>query len=270
MSDKPKKSFLRSLWDEVIRPWGEAILFAWAITTFLISMVGVDGNSMLPNLRWGERVVIPKYETWLHRLGYGSFQRGDILVVKPPLDSPGSQVPVPILGPLFGMKYRPFFIKRLVGLPGDKIRVSAGEVFVNGEKVNQAGITDFWQAQGCWDTDSEEANHAAARANAQGIRTLTQEEITVPAGEYFVMGDNRSPRGSEDSRIMGTVPLKDIAGRAALIVWPVVRKSETKFECGVVATTREEEHDRAILSGKTELNLRLLHPLPGLQELSTK
>lgn len=259
MSDKPKKSFLRSLWDDIIRPWGEAILFAWVITTFLISMVGVDGNSMLPNLRWGERVVIPKYETWLHRFGYGSFQRGDILVVKPPLDSPGSQMS------FLGLwTYRPFFIKRVVGLPGDKVRVSKGEVFVNGEKLNQAGITDYWQTQGCWDTDSKEANYAAARQNAQGESTLTEEEITVPAGEYFVMGDNRSPGGSEDSRIMGTVPLKDIAGRAALVVWPFVRKAEAKWDC---ASSPTKGKDGAELTGATQLNIRLLQRPEGFKAL---
>lgn len=262
MSNKPKKSFMRSLWDDVIRPWGEAILFAWVITTFLVSMVGVDGNSMMPNLRWGERVVIPKYESWLHRFGVGDFQRGDILVVKPPLDSPGSQMS------FLGLwNYRPFFIKRLVAVPGDKVRVSAGEVFVNGKQVDQSSITTFWQQQGCWDTQTEEANHAAALRNAQNQQTTLTEEITVPEGQYFVMGDNRSPGGSEDSRIMGTIPMKDIAGRAALIVWPFIRKADAKFDCNATAVSREAEKNRVQLSGDWQLNLRLLQRPDGFKAI---
>jgi signal peptidase I len=53
----------------------------------------------------------------------------------------------------------------------------------------------------------------------------------VPAGQYYLMGDNRSPEGSYDSRALGPVPLRDVAGRAALSVWPLVRWANTTYDC---------------------------------------
>ena len=57
-------------------------MFAVVITQFVATLVGVDGNSMLPGLRNRERVFVPKYETWLHKAGVGNFKRGDIVEVK--------------------------------------------------------------------------------------------------------------------------------------------------------------------------------------------
>ena len=71
--------------------WLEPLVLAVAVTQFGVTLVGVDGASMMPNLRHHERLLIPKYETWLHKLGVGEFRRGDILVFKPPthdLDRP--------------------------------------------------------------------------------------------------------------------------------------------------------------------------------------
>lgn len=80
---KAKPSFLQRLWRELLEP----IVFAVVITQFIATLVGVDGVSMMPNLRHHERVLVPKYETWLHKAGIGDFSRGDILVFKPPAEA---------------------------------------------------------------------------------------------------------------------------------------------------------------------------------------
>ncbi|WP_216328704.1 signal peptidase I [Deinococcus aestuarii] len=233
---------LRKLWKEVLEP----IVFAVVITQFLATLVGVDGVSMMPNLRDHERVFVPKYETWLHKAGVGSFQRGDILIFKPPREAAAE---IPNLNrSAFGLwSYRPFLIKRLIGLPGDRVRVSGGEVFVNGVRLDQSWTTDYWREQGCWDTQSDLANNAFS--SAAGFLP-DQPEITVPAGQYFVMGDNRTAGGSEDSRLFGPVPLRDLAGRAAAVVWPIMRKTNAGYDCssGQVAS----------LSGESVLNWRVL------------
>ncbi|MFC6658924.1 signal peptidase I, partial [Deinococcus multiflagellatus] len=224
--DKPALSPLQKLWKEVLEP----IVFAVVITQFVATLVGVDGVSMMPNLRDRERVFVPKYETWLHKAGIGEFKRGDILIFKPPREASAKIENLTKAAPLNLWTYRPFLIKRLIGLPGDKIRIQGGEVSVNGVKLDSGWTTDFWKAQGCWDTESPVANLAQSsrigeRGFMQSVNVVQdQEEFTVPAGHYYVMGDNRTATGSEDSRIVGPVPRRDVAGRAAAVVWPIMRK----------------------------------------------
>ncbi|WP_420595379.1 signal peptidase I [Deinococcus sp.] len=238
--NKPPNAFQR-LWKELLEP----IVFAVVITQFIATLVGVDGVSMMPNLRHHERVFLPKYETWLHKAGIGDFQRGDILVFKPPAAAETRS--------FFGLwNYRPFLIKRLTGLPGDKIRVEKGIVFVNDKRLSNNYTADYWQAQGCWDTTSAIANQA--QSNQKNIVT-DQKEFTVPAGQYFVMGDNRTENGSEDSRLFGPVPLRDIAGRAAAVIWPIMRQENAKYNCAIVAG---DPSTFVTNSGKSVLNWRIL------------
>ena len=233
---------LAKLWKEVLEP----IVFAVVITQFLATLVGVDGVSMMPNLRDRERVFVPKYETWLHKAGVGDFSRGDIVIFKPPREA-AAKAPN-LTKSAFGLwSYRPFLIKRLIGLPGDRVRVEEGEVFVNGQKLDSSWTTAYWQEQGCWDTESDLANNAASAA--AGI-IADQPEVTVPEGHYFVMGDNRTAGGSEDSRLFGPVPQRDIAGRAAAVVWPIMRKENVKYDCAAGGVGE--------FSGESVLNWRLL------------
>ncbi|GBF05001.1 peptidase S26A, signal peptidase I [Deinococcus aerius] len=250
---RPAPGPLGKLWKEVLEP----IVFAVVITQFVATLVGVDGVSMMPNLRDHERVFVPKYETWLHKAGVGNFQRGDILIFKPPREAAAQAAN--LTKSAFGLwNYRPFLIKRLIGLPGDRVKVEGGEVFVNGVKLDESWTTDYWREQGCWDTQSDLANNASS----SGIGVLPdQPEISVPAGHYFVMGDNRTAGGSEDSRLFGPVPLRDIAGRAAAVVWPIMRKANARYDCssGRVAD----------FSGPNVLNWRVLERPEAFAELKT-
>lgn len=242
---------LQKLWKEVLEP----IVFAVVITQFVATLVGVDGNSMMPGLRNRERVLVPKYETWIHKAGIGDFARGDILIFKPPAEA-ARQIPNLNKSAMGLWNYRPFLIKRLIGLPGDKVSISGGEVTVNGVKLDQSWTTDYWREQGCWDTQSDLAN--AAASPRAGVIAPAQE-VTVPPHHYFMMGDNRTANGSEDSRMFGVVPMRDIAGRAAAVVWPIMRKANMKYDCA--AETVGE------VSGPNELNVRLLAPPPGFAAL---
>ncbi len=252
---KPTPSFWQRLWRELLEP----IVFAVLVTQFIGTLVGVDGTSMMPSLRNHERVLVPKWEPWLHKIGIGNFHRGDIVIFKPPTAfakaSPGQ------FRSFAGLwNYRPFLIKRLIGLPGDKISISAGKVTVNGVPLNQGFTTDYWQAQGCWDTQSSLANNIQS-PDAGFLKQ--QQEITVPAGHYFVMGDNRTAQGSEDSRLFGPVALRDIAGRAAAVIWPIVRQENAKFDCNA----GDPGPNSFTYSGPTQLNLRWLTRPPGFSEI---
>ncbi len=240
-----------TLWQKIWKEFLEPVVFAVVITQFLATLVGVDGVSMMPNLRHGERVLVPKYETWLHKAGIGDFKRGDIVIFKPPREAAEK------IGNLnksaFGLwEYRPFLIKRIIALPGDRVSISGGEVTVNGVKLDSRWTTDYWRQQGCWDTQSEVANRASSSSiEGQVVNVVPdQEEITVPEKSYYVMGDNRSPGGSEDSRIVGPIAQRDVAGRAAAVVWPIMRKTTMNYNCNLAQAAKPE--------GEAKLNWRLL------------
>ncbi len=134
----------RRFWKE-IRGYLEALAIAFCIVTFVFNTVGVVGSSMTPNLNGGvdndnilqsllsgDRVFIPKYDNWLRRLGVlGDYSRGDIVVVREPDNSPSSQ----------DTWRKMFFIKRIIGIPGDHVRIEAGQVFVNDYPIDQTFIT---------------------------------------------------------------------------------------------------------------------------------
>lgn len=237
-------STLQKVWKDFLEP----IVFAVVITQFVATLVGVDGVSMMPNLRDRERVFVPKYETWLHKAGVGDFSRGDIVIFKPPREA-SAQI-ANLNKNFMGLwNYRPFLIKRIIGLPGDRISVQGGEVTVNGVALDSSWTTSYWREQGCWDNQSPLANNATSDYPYNVVPT--QSEITVPPAHYFVMGDNRTANGSEDSRMIGTVPRRDVAGRAAAVVWPIMRKVNASYDC---ATQNVGE-----LSGENKLNWRVLN-----------
>lgn len=228
--DQPSKmgkapSMLQSFWQYLRLEWfrqvGEALLIAFLIITFLFTTVGVVGTSDLPNLQPGERVFIPKYQTWLQRFGLHPFRRGDLVVVKPPLSSPYAVQAFPVLG----FSFHPFFIKRLVGLPGDRIRLERGQLFINGIAIDEVHTVPYWRSLGQLDEGSRLAN-----SELWPFREGQTGEFTVPLGMYFVMGDNRSVGGSEDSRDFGPVALSQIGGRASFMLWPPLKREQGQWK----------------------------------------
>ncbi len=143
--DGPTGTRRSRFWREV-RGYAEALVIAYLVVTFVFNTVGVVGSSMRPNLDGGvgssnvlqslltgDRVFIPKYETWLRRIGImGPYQRGDIVVVRDPPNSPSA----------IETGSRPFFIKRVVAIPGDRLRIEGGQVIVNGHAIDQGFISD--------------------------------------------------------------------------------------------------------------------------------
>lgn len=206
----PKKPASKpSLWKE-LKSWAEAVVTILIVTTFLFTAVGVAGSSMYPTLEGGsgesrlesfligDRLFVPKYETWLKRLGFGEYHRGDIIIFRE-LESKPCRPGAP--------GKREFLIKRLIGVPGDVVRVdSDGAVRINGVELDQHFITDL------------------VHGRVAPTRTV---ETTVPEGQFFVMGDNRP--GSCDSRFYGTVPISSVAGKASAVIWPPMRNGHLNW-----------------------------------------
>ncbi|RJF71292.1 signal peptidase I [Deinococcus cavernae] len=223
-----------------LREWTSTLLFALGFTQFAASAVQVDGTSMLPTLRHGEVLLLPKLEGWAHRAGWGQYQRGDIVVFKPPRDMEAEWtnqyrgLPLP-------WKYRPYLVKRVVGMPGDTVQIRAGVLYVNGRRVDEPGVLNYWQSF-CHDVASDLANTSPVR---------------IPARQYFVMGDNRSPGGSLDSRVFGPVSVHDIAARAPLSVLPLLRQGQVTPPCD----TQPHPEQRTQPGGALEWSPRLLPPV---------
>lgn len=142
------------------------------IITFLYQPVRVEGTSMLPNLQDQDRLFINKMAFRM-----GGVERGDVVVFEYPRDHSKS------------------YIKRVIGLPGDDVRIDEGRVIVNGKTLTEPYLPLRF-------TDD---------------RSLP--EVVLPPHEYFVMGDHRSI--SSDSRDFGPVDRSLIYGKAAFVYWPM-------------------------------------------------
>jgi signal peptidase I len=149
-----------------------SIVVSTFIIIFLYQPVRVEGTSMLPMLEDQDRLFINK-------LAYrvGDIQRGDVVVFLYPHDHEKS------------------YIKRVIALPGDMLRIDHGVVFVNGKEIAEPYVPKQFEDD------------------------RSQPEMAIPAHEYFVMGDHRSI--SSDSREFGPVDRDLIYGKAAFVYWPM-------------------------------------------------
>ena len=167
----PESSGLRTL-----RTWMRDLFFSVLISFFIILFVyqpvKVEGGSMEPGLEDQEHIFINKL---VYRLE--SIERGDIVVFRYPRDTHKS------------------FIKRVIALPGDRIRISYGHVFVNDEQVPEPYVPSDYQ-------------------DAKSF-----PETVVPNNAYFMLGDHRS--ASNDSREFGPIMRSYIYGKAVFGYWPM-------------------------------------------------
>ena len=157
-----------------------SILIAVVLIVFIYQPVKVEGTSMEPSLDDQERIFINKFT---YELGLGQIERGDTVVFWYPHDVSKS------------------YIKRVIGLPGDRIRIDTGQVFVNDRALREDYVPQDFRDTLSWPSD------------APGI------DRVVPEANYFVLGDHRSQ--SSDSRAWGFVPRKDIYGKAVFVYWPI-------------------------------------------------
>ncbi|HEY3315855.1 MAG TPA: signal peptidase I [Bacillota bacterium] len=167
---EPEKSLFRELIETVVF----ALVLALLIKTFVVETTLVNGPSMQPTLYTGERL-------WLNKAIYHlrSPRRGEVIVFRNP-KNPAKD-----------------YIKRAIGLPGDRVAIRDGVVYLNGQVFPE--------------------NHLMIPQKSN------YPETTVPPDSLFVLGDNRA--NSEDSRFasLGFVPLENVKGKAILIYWPLNR-----------------------------------------------
>jgi signal peptidase I len=196
---RAKKQTARGSLIELVTIVAVALGLALGIQAFLVKPFRIPSESMEPTLDVGQRVLVDRVS-----FRFGNPDRGDIVVFKPPKGaddnicgvrhSSQTSCPRPT-----GARSDTNFIKRVVAVGGDHLKVIAGRVYIDGRRQKEPFI----------------------RPDAQcGICNLPQE-ITIPKGYYFMMGDNRGE--SADSREWGPVPKKWMIGRAFATYWPPKR-----------------------------------------------
>lgn len=148
-----------------------SVAASFMIITFVYQPVRVEGTSMQPELRDQDRLFINKFA-----YHFENISRGDVVVFHYPHDPSKS------------------YIKRVIALPGDTLRIDEGRVYVNGKRIAEPYVP----------------------LRFRDDRSLPQE--VIPRHEYFVMGDHRSI--SSDSRDFGPVARHFIYGKAAFVYWP--------------------------------------------------
>ena len=192
---------------ELVVTVAAALFFAIAIQAYAVKPYLIPSGSMLPTLHVGQRLLVDRFS---HHIG-GTPKLGDITVFRPPpgADSHGNQCGIEGEGPSNGDgpasqtscswptpgTGSKTFVKRVVGLPGDRIAVRDGHVIRNGRRA-----------------------HEPFAAPCGGGPECDLAPIVVPPDHYFLMGDNRG--NSDDSRYWGPVGRSQIIGRAIATYWP--------------------------------------------------
>jgi signal peptidase I len=146
---------------------------------------------------------------WVKR--FSSFQRGEVALLYPPKNAPQSMS-------VLGTRVR--FVKRILGIPGDRLWMSKGRFWLNGKLLEESYTLPYWIKQDNWDNISYLANSNDwvfwKTADPNPCNTSNPNckprSILLKSDEYFVVGDNRSPGGSEDSRVFGAVEKADMLG----------------------------------------------------------
>lgn len=185
------------------------ILAVLILRSFLVEPFRIPSGSMMPTLLAGDFILVNKFSYGIRLpvintkiISVGEPERGDVVVFRYPKD-PSTD-----------------YIKRVIGVPGDRITYYNKQLFINGEPAIQTGL-------GAYDGVGAGVSMAGAQVRSEQLsgvmhnilidlgKGTVEGEFLVPEGKYFVMGDNRD--NSNDSRYWGFVPEKNLIGKAFMI-----------------------------------------------------
>lgn len=244
----PPKSVIREYFESFV----VTLIMAIFGMTFILQAVTVPTGSMQNTILIGDYLLVNKFifapsGNPLPFLPQRDVQRGDIIVFKYP-GFPDNEAKVEDDG---GIPYQINFVKRVVGLPGDKIEVKDNQVFVNDQVLAEHRIIgDSRNNQAALNTKEFEPRQSDQKYDVyyseRVIKGLVNERdypfasegspYTVPENSYFVMGDSRNQ--SLDSRYWGVVPRELIVGRAMFVYWSCDRSASNGSMLGCITNPR--------------------------------
>jgi len=164
---------------------GGALVVAYLIQLTSLQAFRIPSDSMLPTLQRGDRVLVNKWSYRAHDV-----HRGDVVVFSRPPEVTDASIDD--------------LIKRVVGLPGERVSITGGHIEIDGQPLDEAYLP------------------SRTRTDPVGPITCPPEDpCVIPDGQVWVMGDNRGH--SEDSRWFGPIPESTIVGRASARIWPPSR-----------------------------------------------
>jgi len=169
----------QSAGSSLLREVAEVIVLAFILyfgISFAVQAVHVEGLSMYATLENNDYLIANKIDYRLH-----APQRGDIIILRPPTNNSTD------------------FIKRIIALPGERLLIRDGHVFINGRELVEPYLPEAWTQDNDWPANGTDGQ-------------------VIPANEYFVMGDNRNR--SQDSRFFGPIGRDRIDGKAWFRIWP--------------------------------------------------
>jgi signal peptidase I len=181
-------------WAETLKTIGLSVLLAFGIRTFVAEARYIPSGSMLPTLQIDDRLIIDKIT-----YRFSDPVRGDIVVFNPTAQ-------------LEKEKYKDAFIKRVIGLPGDRVDVRDGKVYINGKVLSERYLDE---------PPAKDWSTADRFASDELYKIPWPADGRVPKGQYLVLGDNRN--NSYDSHYWGFVPKDKIVGKASVRFWPIDR-----------------------------------------------
>ncbi|HTD25124.1 MAG TPA: signal peptidase I [Terriglobales bacterium] len=198
-STRPRKQ--QESWLGLLQSLLVVVVIALFVVTFLIQAFQIPSGSMENTLLVGDYVMVDKVRfgeggIWNNVLPYSPIWHGDIIVFKYPIN--------PSL----------HYVKRVIGLPGDRVRMENKNVWVNGKLLHEGYTIYQTGGRGSFPSDSL-YEHTNGSWTTQLPNFVRGDELVVPPGSYFVLGDNRDD--SEDSRFWGFVPRENIEGRPWLV-----------------------------------------------------
>jgi len=169
--DIKEKPGVKGAISEIIQTAVVSLLIFFAVYIFLVQPHRVKGASMFPTYKDGELLLVEKVSYKIYKPS-----RGDVIVFKAP-----GEVKVD-------------FIKRIIGLPGENVKVDNGKIYINGKRLNEKYEKQV---------------------------TTGNVDLVLGPDQYFVMGDNRG--GSSDSRVFGPIKRDTIEGKAWFVYWPIFK-----------------------------------------------
>jgi signal peptidase I len=180
------------------------LFLVFVLRSFLVEPFQIPSSSMVPTLQVGDYILVNKFTYGIRLpvvrtkvIDLNEPQRGDVMVFFPPHLN------------------ETYYIKRVIGLPGDRIRYIDKKLYVNGELVPQELLLQLPPGRPRYRLSQERMGTAQYQVQADMMRGSDDFSLTVRPGHYFMMGDNRD--NSSDSRVWGQVPERDIVGKAFAI-----------------------------------------------------